>query len=83
MGDQLGVHLHLQAHLHQAKGRALGQARVAHPLGLPQRLGGQRLERVLAWRHGGAQRRHGRGLSRLHEGGASVVSRAPSGCRHT
>ena len=40
----------------QAKGRALGQARAARPRGLRQRLGGQRLERVLAWRPGGAQR---------------------------
>jgi len=69
MGDHLGGHLHLQARLHQAKGRALGQARAARHRGLRQRLGGQRLERVLAWRHGGAQRRHGGCLSRLHEGG--------------
>ena len=48
-----------------------------------QRLGGQRLERVRAWRHGGAQRRHGGCLSRLHEGGASAERRAPSGRRNT
>jgi hypothetical protein len=43
--------------------------RAARHLGLRQRLGGQRLERVLAWRHDGAQHRHGGCLSRLHEGG--------------
>jgi hypothetical protein len=32
-----------------------------------------------AWRHGGAQRRHGGCLSRLHEGGASAVRPADAG----
>jgi hypothetical protein len=57
--------------------------RAARHLGLRQRLGGQRLERVLAWRHDGAQRRHGGCLSASTRGCASAVSRAPSGRRNT
>jgi len=53
VGNQPRLHPGLQACLHQAKGRAVGQIRMPHNVRLHQRLPRQRLERILELLHVG------------------------------